>query len=262
LIGLVGGLSGGLLGIGGSIVMIPLMTLVFGPDQHLYQAAAMIVNFFVAVPAVWQHLRVRAVIGRVVRGMLPASAVCVVLGVWASELSVFRGTRSVYLTALFGVFLVGMALEDIRRALTPRVAELPPLGDPPRHHRYDAAWIVGGLNGFVGGLLGVGGGIMAVPLLQRLVGLGLRHAIANSAANIVVVAAIGASFKNYAVATHHGHVLWDSLRLAFPLIPGAVVGSLMGSRLTHVLPLNLIRWIFNAFLLFAAGRMILYAFGA
>ena len=61
LIGLLAGLLGGLLGIGGSIVMIPAMTEVLGPDQHLYQAAAMTVNFFVVVPAVIRHSRAGAI---------------------------------------------------------------------------------------------------------------------------------------------------------------------------------------------------------
>ncbi|MCH9003289.1 MAG: TSUP family transporter, partial [Planctomycetes bacterium] len=61
LIGLFTGVVGGLLGVGGSIVMIPAMTEVIGPDQHLYQAAAMIVNFFVVVPAVYQHRKAGAI---------------------------------------------------------------------------------------------------------------------------------------------------------------------------------------------------------
>ena len=42
LIGLAAGLSGGLLGIGGSIVMIPAMTELMCPDPHKFQAAALI----------------------------------------------------------------------------------------------------------------------------------------------------------------------------------------------------------------------------
>ena len=55
LIGLVMGLFGGLLGIGGSSIMIPAMLLAFGQDQHLYQASAMLCNFFVSVSAVAVH---------------------------------------------------------------------------------------------------------------------------------------------------------------------------------------------------------------
>ena len=57
IIGLFAGLLGGMLGVGGSIVILPALTEVLGPNQHTYQAAAMVVNFFVVMPAVWQHRR-------------------------------------------------------------------------------------------------------------------------------------------------------------------------------------------------------------
>ena len=48
IIGLSMGVVGGTLGIGGAVFMIPAMTFVFGENQHLYQAAAMICIFFVS----------------------------------------------------------------------------------------------------------------------------------------------------------------------------------------------------------------------
>ena len=49
LTGFGAGLLGGFVGIGGSIIMIPAMLLLLGQNQHLYQAAAMIVNVVVAL---------------------------------------------------------------------------------------------------------------------------------------------------------------------------------------------------------------------
>ena len=258
LIGLGGGLAGGLLGIGGSMVMIPLMTVLFGPRQHLYQAAAMIVNFFVGAPAVFHHLRARAVMGVVVRQMVPAAALCVILGVLTSELPIFRGDRTKYLTGMFGLFLLSVAAADIRKGLGRQPGRTDDETGGQRPVRR-SAWIVGVPAGFLGGLLGVGGGFIAVPLQRRLLGLPLRNAIANSAATIVALSAIGASLKNYTLVTEQGEPLWDSVRLALMLIPGAVAGSLIGSRLTHILPVRTVHAVFTVFLLIAAGRMILYA---
>ena len=53
--GLGAGLMGGLLGIGGSVVMIPIIVHVVGRDQHFAQGAAMLVNVFVAIPAALRH---------------------------------------------------------------------------------------------------------------------------------------------------------------------------------------------------------------
>jgi len=60
LIGLAAGALGGLLGIGGSIIMIPALAIFLGDDQHLYQAAAMVVNIAVALPAAIRHKRAGA----------------------------------------------------------------------------------------------------------------------------------------------------------------------------------------------------------
>ncbi|MHC4947395.1 MAG: TSUP family transporter, partial [Planctomycetota bacterium] len=80
-LGLVAGALGGLLGIGGSVVMIPVLTLVLHRNQHLSQAAAMIVNIFVAVPAALRHHRAEAIQWDVAARMLPAALLFILVGV-------------------------------------------------------------------------------------------------------------------------------------------------------------------------------------
>ena len=103
VVGLFAGLLGGLLGIGGSLVMIPALVVLFGQgtaepvaagtfrglNQHIYQAAAMVVNILVAIPATFSHTRAKAVMPGVIRPMLPASMIAIVGGVAASNLPVF-----------------------------------------------------------------------------------------------------------------------------------------------------------------------------
>ncbi|NUQ45948.1 MAG: sulfite exporter TauE/SafE family protein, partial [Phycisphaerae bacterium] len=73
-LGLMAGWVGGLIGVGGSIVMIPGLSLWFGGGAlHLHQAAAMLVNFFVVAPAVLQHRRAGAIAPRVVRWTIPGA---------------------------------------------------------------------------------------------------------------------------------------------------------------------------------------------
>ena len=58
VIGLVAGWVGGLMGVGGSLVMIPGLTLLLGSErQHLFQATAMIVNVAVVGPAALKPAR-------------------------------------------------------------------------------------------------------------------------------------------------------------------------------------------------------------
>ena len=57
LLGLLAGALGGLVGVGGSIVIIPVLTLLLNKDQHLSQATAMIINVLVAAASLLQHHR-------------------------------------------------------------------------------------------------------------------------------------------------------------------------------------------------------------
>ena len=257
MIGLAADLIGGLLGIGGSIVMIPAMTELLGPQQHLYQAAALIVTFFVAVPSLIQHVRARAVCGSIVRRLVVPAACAAVGGVVLSELPVFRGNGALYLTGFFGLFLFYVAAQDTLRLAVnaPEPSEGPQA--PGQGMSSRTSLLVSLPTGLVSGLLGVGGGVLAVPLQRRILGLPTRTAIANSSAMIVVLSLVGASFKHYGLIVNHPEYLWyDPARLAILLIPMAIVGAAIGARMTHVLPIRLVRGAFVVLLVVAGARMV------
>ena len=252
VIGLVVGFVGGLLGVGGSIILIPALTEVLGPDQHLYQAAAMIVNFLVAVPAVVQHRRVGAIDGPTVRRIIPLATFSIVVGVGISELHVFAGDREVYLRGFFGLFLMACGFYEIHRLIR-RGSRAEAETIPVRHGWLPIA-LVAVPTGLVGGWLGVGGGLLSIPLQRRLLNVSIRTAIANSAAIIIATSFLGAIVKNYAyMAENDGS--FAPVLLAFVVGPTAIVGSLFGGRLTHRLPARVVRWCFVVVLLASALRM-------
>jgi len=260
MIGLFAGFVGGMLGVGGSIVMIPAMTEVLGPNQHLYQAAAMIVNFFVVVPAVYQHRRARAIDGATVARIIPLAIVAVIIGVGLSELPLFAGAGEAYLRGLFGLFLFAVAVSDLYRLLRPTNRQSTGLSNtsPTLATENRAGWIFAAAvaipTGLVAGLLGVGGGVLAVPLQRRFLRVPIRIAIANSATIIIATSSVGAIAKNYAYVTEHDHSLKPFV-LAALLIPTAMIGSLAGSRLTHRAPLTFVKVAFFALLLVAGVRL-------
>ena len=120
IIGFFVGLAGGMFGIGGSIILIPALTEFRGPDQHLYQATAMISNFLVSFPAIWQHWRARAIQSSTILRLMPVSIVFVALGVGLSELRIFAGPGEARLRGLFGLFLFACGLIEMYRATRPR----------------------------------------------------------------------------------------------------------------------------------------------
>jgi uncharacterized protein len=239
-IGLVAGCIGGMLGIGGSVIMIPAMTLFFGLNQHLYQGAAMIVNFFVVLPAVYQHHRARAILWPVVKMAIPTAVLGVVAGVWLSSGEWFHGANERYLAGLFGTFLLYEAINNLRRLASAR--RLPDIDEAAARKlpKWKTAAAVGLPAGLIGGLLGVGGGAVAVPMQQAFLKMPLRRAIANSATTIILVSVFGAVYKNY-TNLQAGIPLADSLRLAAFMIPSGMIGGFIGGRLAHTMPRSLLR---------------------
>jgi uncharacterized membrane protein YfcA len=254
-IGLAGGALGGMLGVGGSVVMIPALTLVFGFDQHLYQAAAMIANIAVSIPAMLRHRRAGILDPAVLRWMLPAAAVSVLIGVWLSNLPVFRGPENqVWLGRLLAVFLLYVIVVNILRlsgdAMAREAAQTPTI-TPARSGG------IGGFMGLIGGLLGVGGGAVAVPLQQVLMRLPLKQCMAHSSAIICVSALIGSAYKNATLplATDGIHSPWAGVMLGLLLSPTCWAGGQLGAAMLHRLPLRPVRVAFILLMLVSAWRM-------
>ncbi len=240
LIGLITGVVGALLGLGGSIILIPALNQVFGAHQHLHQACAMILNFVVVTAAVYGHRKAGVLRYDILKSTIPAAVCGVIVGVELSEMRVFEGEQQRFLTVLFGLFLLCAAGFNLKRVIRPSAAGGDEAPSAAAVSSWKAILFVGAPTGLLSGLLGVGGGIIAVPAQQMFLRVGLRQAIGNSAATICGLSLVGALTKNYHWLASHGEDPLAPLMIALFVIPGAVIGGLIGSRLTHVLPA---RWV-------------------
>ena len=256
LIGVLSGLVGGLLGIGGSTIFIPAATLIHGPDQQVYQAAAMILNAVVATTATIKHHR-NGMLERplLIKMMIPAT-ILVLIGV-----AIGNHLGGEILARLFGILLLILAVSEAKSLIgRRRTTKTNTPGEEPDQRA--APWVlmpIGGLMGFLGGLLGIGGGTVGVPMLRFFGRLPLRKAIANTAAVTIPLALIGGIYKNISLSSlpeftdsRSGQALW----IALALIPGAILGSWMGASLVHRLPLVAIRIAFLGLLVFVGTRMV------
>lgn len=248
-VGLCAGLLGGLLGIGGSIIMIPGLALALrdaNPEsQHLYQAAAMAVNVAVAAPAAVRHRRAGTVRTDSFRVLLPSAAVAIVAGALVSNL-----IPGLTLKRIFGVFLIYVAVTEVWKVV--RRKKDHEAGAP----RPDA-WrliLTGGVMGFAAGVLGIGGGVIAVPLMLALCRMPMKHAIGLSSAVMCLTAGVGAALK-IGTLGEHGYAPAQGAILAVALAPTAVIGGHFGAALTHKLPVNAVRIAMAALLAFSAWAM-------
>jgi uncharacterized membrane protein YfcA len=252
VVGLVAGVLGGMLGVGGSVIMIPGLTLVFGFDQHLYQAAAMLANVAVSIPAALRHRRSGAMVGQAMRWILPAALVMVLMGVAVSNLPIFEGRDGGrWLGRLLAIFLTYVIYVNIKRL---RGDASDPTLDAASHVTAPRCTAVGAAMGGFAGLLGIGGGAIAVPMQQMLLRLPLRSCIANSTAIICITAAVGATYKIGSLGMHDIEPAKGVL-YGLMLAPTAWIGGRIGASLTHRLPLRQVRVAFIVLMVVAAYKM-------
>ncbi len=113
---------------------------------------------------------------------------------------------------------------------------------------------LGACTGFLAGLLGIGGGMVLTPFLTMLLiyaGVPEAHivhcAIATSLATIMFTSVSS-------VRAHHqrGAVLW---RVVATVAPGILIGALIGAKISSMLPMFWISFVFVCFVGFSAVKM-------
>ena len=238
LTGFTAGLAGGLFGVGGGILLVPMLIAFFALTQHQAHGTSL-----AAIGAT-------AVAGLVVYGMhghvawLPAGIMSLssVLAARVGAKLAARTSRE-RLTNAFALFLVLVAARILWKA---------PAGSA--EHALAgvvgllASLVLGGAVGLLSGFMGVGGGVIAVPALTLLFGMSQQMAQGTSLALILVTAPFGAMEHD-----RHGNV-------ARPLLPGLALGALVGAPLASVgaqhVPQTMLARGFAVFLLANVARMV------
>lgn len=255
LIGLTMGVFGGLLGIGGSAVMIPALVVIFGENQHLYQASAMICNFFVSASASIVHKNAKVLVPEVLRWLVPGAAIGIIAGVAISNSSIFARENSYLLARIFGIFNIYVIVYNCLKFRHKPRGGIDGMDISGIRKSRFLSLICGLAMGIFAGILGIGGGTICIPAQQLLLKMPLKVAICNSAATIAAVALIGAFYKN-ATLFEHGVELLASVKIAACVIPCAIIGAFVGGKLMHKLHANVVRVIFILLIAIASYKLL------
>ena len=222
--GLGAGLMGGLLGIGGSVVMIPIIVHVVGRDQHFAQGAAMLVNVFVAIPAALRHHKGGRVRKELVQWFAPTTVLFILCGVWLSNQ--FEDPKQLGL--VFGVFMLAEVVNTMVKVIRPPNDQSSGQ-ETTDQVRFPAVATVGALTGVAAGLLGIGGGVVSVPLMTTFAKVPLRLAIATSSAAMILSAPLGAYRKVWTLpemSSVEGPITAAITTAAYMAVGAVVLGEL------------------------------------
>ncbi|MGH2353966.1 MAG: sulfite exporter TauE/SafE family protein [Chloroflexota bacterium] len=241
-IGAAGGLLSGMLGVGGAVILLPLLTAFAG--LSLKQASGItIVQVVVSSLVSWAaYQRGRLVHLELATYMGSASALGGIAGGYGSSVLSSRTLEWVFLS----VVIVAIAL-----LLIP-VGELPATsGDLPRFNPVQAIGL-GLMVGALAGLLGAGGGFLIVPLMIGALRLPTRLAIGSSPVVILISGSFGFAGKLLA-----GQIQPD---LAAALVVSAAPCAYLGTHIGRRLPSRFLRLLLGTILVLIAVRGVLVLF--
>ena len=247
------GFLAGLLGIGGGMLMVPFMTMLFtaqhfnaGLIVHMAIATSLATILFTSASSVRAHHQRGAVRWDIVTWLAPTAFLGTLLGAQlASQL------RTPYLALFFALFVGYSAL----KMLSPK-----PVNATKTMPSNAIVSVVGGVIGLISSLVGAGGGFITVPFLSGR-NIPLHHAVATSAAMGMPIAAGG--LIGYIVAGWNLNQLpsgaWGYIYV--PALIGCAITSVIfapiGAKSAHKLPVSTLKRIF-AFLLIALSVYMLF----
>ncbi|MGO3891876.1 MAG: sulfite exporter TauE/SafE family protein [Paenalcaligenes sp.] len=229
------GFIGGILGIGGGLLAIPLLVLLQDMDQQLAQGTALIM----VLPAVMLTIRKYNQYARIDRGSALAGAASASLFTWVGAFFALS-LPSDTLRLIYALFVLAVALYYFQQSAALRNRRSPPTKQASDHPRSSFA-LLGVLAGLAGGIFGVGGSVVAVPVLTRFFKLSQFNAQALGLT--MVLPGLTVALLTYA---SHGQVDWH---IGIPMALGSMCLVPVGVRLAHGMPEPRLKLIFACMLL-------------
>ncbi len=254
-----GGFTGffaGLLGIGGGLIMVPVLTLLFGAFYlfptadvlHMALGTSSATIMFTSIASLRAHHKHGAVLWNVFWQITPGAIVGTFLGALVAS---YIPTRP--LAMFFTVFVSAIALQ-MALDLKPKAS-----GKMPSKV---GVFSVGAVIGVLSSLLAIGGAAFTVPFLSRC-NVDIRKAIGTSAAVGLPVAAgsaVGYIFNGLSNDALQSHLPISLGYLYLPamlcMVPTSMLCAPIGAKLAHRLPVKILKRIFAGLLVILAIRML------
>ena len=258
-LGAFAGFFAGMLGIGGGLVLVPVLTLMFaaqaqfppGETLHMALGTSMASIIFTALASIRTHHRHGAILWDVVKTITPGILAGTALG------TLFAANVPARPLAVFFTFFVCLVAVQMALNLKPKsTRELP--------GRAGVAGVGLGI-GILSSLVAIGGGSLTVPFLTWC-NVRIQNAIGTSAAvglPIALGGTLGYIFNGWSnpglPAGSLGYVYLPALAI---LVVATMMTAPSGARMAHRLPVATLKRIFAALLIVLASKMLWNLFSA
>ncbi|MFC1679852.1 sulfite exporter TauE/SafE family protein [Elusimicrobiota bacterium] len=248
--GVFAGMLGGFLGIGGGVVMMPVLRFVFGLSPAVAAGTCVTAVTFTTMGGALKHHRlgnvaVEAVLPVIVGGGISVIVLSLIFPFFA------KPGHDRWLDVGTGVVFSAISLRMIIEGLRGEEPDAAPPGTLPGSMWAKVA--VGSAAGVMPGLLGIGTGALLVPVFVFILCAPMKTAVGSSLACFLAFALLSSTFKAV-----QGFV---DFRLALPLCLGALLGSGIGAWLTKRFRGGTLKVAFGMVFLWVSTKYILLFFG-
>lgn len=268
LSGLAVGMVGGMFGVGGNFLLIPLLHVAFGVPLNIAVGTSVCQTIGTGVAALRRHQRLKQGEVRIdwlmlAGGLIGAQAGAYLLSliaglatltIWGHTIPAIKFWLSLLYILILSIVAFWMIYDSrVRPANAPlhpgpltRIP-LPPYIDLPNCERRASVLVMaylGLLLGLLSGLVGMGGGVVLMPIL--IYGLGMRVRMAAGTGILaLVVSALAATGAHAQLGNVH-------LGLAMMLLAGSTLGANLGASISHNLDGQRLRGLFGFLVLVTA----------
>ena len=245
--GLLAGTLGGLLGIGGGIVLMPMLRFLVGLSPAHAAGTCILAVFFTTLGGSYRHYK----LGNVnIRSIVPIMISGALSTVIFSFVFLYLSTREHWLDLGMGLAFALISLRMIAEGIPGLVMrkkeeEIDNIikGTPAQKIS------IGFLAGALPGLLGIGTGVILVPAFIYILAAPVKAAMASSLTCFSVNALISSGFK-------YGQGFID-LNIALPICLGTLLGANLGARLNKSLSSGALKLIFGLVFSYVSLKFIL-----
>ncbi len=259
------GVIGALIGLGGGVIITPVLVLGFGVDIRYAMGAALASVIATSSGAAAAYLRDGISNMRIGLFLCMATTVGAVCGAMLAVV-----LNAAVLSVIFGIALLVTVALSLRKNpdLTGTTDHSDPLAErlrlpgsmpegtlhkPYTVHHVVPGFLMMGVAGILSGLLGIGSGAFKVVAMDQIMRIPFKVTTATSNFMIGVTAA-----ASVGIYLKRGYL---DPALVAPVALGVLGGAFLGAKLLPVAPVKLLRIIFLSLVSIIAVQMILRGFG-
>ncbi len=253
VLGAIAGFLAGLFGVGGGLVLVPVLLLMFdaqhfssGYTMHVALGTAMATIVFTSLASMRKHHQHGAVNWQVVRSITPGILLGTAIGAATASAIPTKG-----LGVFFALFVYFAAAQILIGKRPHPSRQLPGMA---------GMTLTGIFTGWISSLVSIGGGTIVVPFLIWC-NVSIRHAIGTASA-IGFPIAVGGTLGYIAVGSHidtlpEPHLGYVYLPALLWVALASVLTAPLGAKAAHRMQVELLRKLFAVLLVALATKLLL-----